>query len=143
MERSSARLSVLRSALLFSPFFALSAFALGLIITDGLGDGFETGNIVGGVLFGFVTLLLGFQVVQAIRDLFSRTTETIGIVERRWSRNEFLLFRNGYIFVQNNVFRLDPETFIDVALGSRVRVVHYPHTATVESLEILSEPSHD
>lgn len=134
---SSARASVLRSALLFSPFLAVSAFALAFIIVDVVNDGVDAGHVVGIVLVGFVTLLLGYQVVQSIRDLFSRCIETVGVVERQWSRNEFMLFRNGYIFVGNNVFRLEPEEYIEIKLGDTVRVVHYPHTATVESVEVV------
>lgn len=134
---SSARASVLRSALLFSPFLAVSASALAFIIGDVVNDGFNAGHVVGIFLVGFVTLLLGHQVVQSIRDLFSRCVETVGVVERQWSRNEFLLFRNGYIFVGRNVFRLTPDEYINVELGDTVRVVHYPHTATVEEVEVV------
>jgi hypothetical protein len=47
-----------------------------------------------------------------------------------------MLFRNGYIFVGRNVFRLEPEEYIGIKLGDTVRVVHYPHTATVASVEV-------
>jgi xanthosine utilization system XapX-like protein len=134
---SSARTSVLRSALLFLPFLAVSAFGLAFIIGDVVSAGFDAGHVVGICLVGFVTLLLGYQVVQSIRDLFSSCVETVGAVERQWSRNEFILFRNGYIFVRNNVFRLTPDEYINVKLGDTVRVVHYPHTATVESVEVV------
>ncbi len=134
---SSARASVLRSALLFSPFLAVSAFALAFITGDAVSTGFDTGHVVGIVLFGFGTLLLGDQVIRSARDMFSRCVEAVGVVERQWSRNEFLLFRNGYIFVGANVFRLTPNEYINVKLGDTVRVVHYPHTSTVESVEVV------
>jgi hypothetical protein len=136
---ASARLSVLRTALLFAPFFCLAAVALGYVISEGARDGFAAGNVVGAVLFGFVTLLLGYQVVQSIRDLFAHPVETVGIVERQWSRNEFMLFRNGYIFVQRDVFRLEPEDFIDINLGDTVRIMHYPHTSTVASIDVVQK----
>jgi hypothetical protein len=82
-----------------------------------------------------MTLLLGYQVVQSLRDLASKTVETVGQVDRLWSRNEFMLFRNTYIFVEGNVFRLAPEEQAGVKLGDTVRVVHYPHTSTVQSVE--------
>ena len=136
---SSARTSVLRSALLFSPFLAVSGFALALIIGDVINDGFDAGHIVGLALFGFVTLLLAYQVVQSVRDLFASPVETVGVVERQWSRSEFFLFRNGYIFVKNNVFRVKPEEYIDIKLGDAVRVVHFPHTSAVESVEVVEQ----
>ena len=134
---SSARAAVLRSALLFSPFLAVSAFALSFIATDVIHDGLTAGRTVGLALVGFVTLLLAYQVVQSIRDLFASRVETVGVVERQWSRSEIFLFRNSYIFVKNNVFRLEAAKYIDIKLGDTVRVVHYPHTATVESVELV------
>ena len=136
---SSARTSVLRSALLFSPFLAVSAFALALISGDVINGGLDAGHIVGLALFGFVTLLLAYQVVQSVRDLFASPVETVGVVERQWSHNEFFLFRNGYIFVKNNVFRVKPEAYIDIKLGDAVRVVHSPHTSAVESVEVVEQ----
>lgn len=134
---SSARTSVLRSTLLFSPFLAVSAFALSYIIGDVIHDGATAGRIVGLVLTGVITLLLVYQVVQSIRDLFAEHVETVGVVERQWSRNEFLLFRNSYIFVKNDVFRVEQEEYIEIKLGDTVRVVHFPHTAAVESVEVV------
>jgi hypothetical protein len=134
---SQARGSVLRSTLLFSPFLAVSVFALSYIVGEAVTDGFSTGRAIGIVLVGFMALLLGYQVLQSIRDLFAAAVETVGVVERQWSRNEFMLFRNSYIFVGNNVFRLLPEEYIDIKLGDTVRVVHYPHTATVVSVEVV------
>ena len=136
---SSARMSVLRGALLFAPFLAVSAFALAFIVGDVIGKGFDAGRIVGLVLVGFVTLLLAYQVVQSVRDLFASSVETVGVVERQWSRREFFLFRNGYIFVKNNVFRIEPEEYIGIKLGDAVRVVHSPHTSTVESVEVVEQ----
>ena len=133
----SARATVLRSALLFTPFLAVTLVSLVFIIRDAAEKGASGGAIVGLVLVGLVALLLTYQVVQSVRDLFSQPVETTGLVERRWSRNNFFLFRNSYIFVGRNVYRLHPEQFIDLDLGDTVRVVHYPHTATVETIEVL------
>ena len=88
-------------------------------------------------MFALVALLLAYQVVQSLRDLFSQPVQTTGLVERRWSRNDFFLFRNDYVFVEGNVFRLQPEQFVEVDLGDIVRVAHYPHTATVETIEVV------
>ena len=134
---SSARASILRSALLFSPFLAVSAFALALIIGDVVNGEAGVGHGVGVFLVGLMTLLLVYQVVQSIRDLFSRCVETVGVVERQWSRKEFMLFRNGYIFIGRNVFRLEMEEYVDIKQGDTVRVVHYPHTLTVDTVEVV------
>jgi hypothetical protein len=138
--RASARGALVRSAVIFSPFFAVTLFALAFIVQDVAQEGASGGRIVGLVLVGGVALLLGYQVVQTLRDLLSSTVETVGIVDRQWRRNELFVFRNDYIFVGRNVFRIEPERAVDVRLGATVRVVHYPHTSTVESIEVV-EPA--
>lgn len=135
--RPSARATVLRSALLFSPFLAVTLAAFAFILRDTTEEGMSGGSIVGLVLVGLVALLLAYQVGQSVRDLFSQPVETTGLVERRWSRSDFFLFRNDYVFVEGNVFRLQPEQFVEVDLGDIVRVVHYPHTATVATIEVV------
>jgi hypothetical protein len=129
--------AVLRTALLFTPFLGVTLVALAFILRDTMDEGGSAGRVVGLVLVGSVTLLLTYQVVQSVRDLFSRPVETTGLVERRWSRNDFFLFRNSYIFVGRDVFRLAPEEFVEVDLGDTVRVRHYPHTSTVEAVEVV------
>ena len=123
--------------MLFSPFFGMSVLALVYVVGDLVDHGFDAGHVVGIAFLGSMALLLGYQVIQSIRDLFATTVETVGIVERQWSRNEFMLFRNGYIFVKNNVFRVAPEEYPAIKLGDTVRVTHYPHTATVESIAVV------
>ncbi len=140
--RPSAWVAVLRSALLFTPFLVVVLVAMVFLVLDTVAEGASTGRVIALVLVGFVALLLGYQVVQSVRDLFSRLTETTGPVERRWSRNEFLLFRNSYVFVDRNVYRLTPEQYLDIELDDTVRVVHYPHTGAVESIEIVEKASH-
>ena len=134
----SARTTVLRNALLFTPFLAVALVVLAFIVRDTVAEGVSGGDIVGMVLVGFLVLLLGYQVVQAVRDLFTRPVETTGLVERHWSRSDFFIFQNSYIFLGRDVFRLTPEQSLDVELGDTVRVVHYPHTSTVESIEMVA-----
>jgi xanthosine utilization system XapX-like protein len=138
--QSSARAAVLRSALLFTPFFALALLGFVFIARDAQ-QGLSAGRVVGLALMGLVVLLLGYQVVQSVRDLFSGLVETAGLVERQWSRNEFFLFRNTYIFVGKDVYRLSPEQGIQVERGNMVRIVHLPHTSTVETIEVVRQES--
>ena len=134
----SARATVLRSLLLFTPFLLVVLVALTFLFRSSVDEGASGGRIVALVLMGSVALLLVYQVIQSARDLFSRTVETIGRVERRWSRSNLLLFRNSYIFVGRDVFRLPPEQFAEIGLGDTVRIVHYPHTAAVEAIEVVA-----
>ncbi len=133
----AARTAVLRSFLLFSPFLAVVLFVLSYIARDIAEDGATGGRIVGLVLVGSVALLLTYQVVQALRDLFASLQETVGLVERSWRRSDLFLFQNTYIFVDRNVFRIAPEQALDVETGVMVRILHFPHTGTVESVEVL------
>ena len=137
-KRPSARASVLRSALLISPFLAVTLIALTFLILDVAAEEASGGRIVGLVLVSSVTLLLGYQVIQSVRDLFSQTVETVGIVERRWSRSDFFLFRNSYVFVGKDVYRITPEEYFEIELGDTVRVRHYPHTSTIEEIEVVA-----
>ena len=139
--RPSARAAVLRSALLYSPLLAVTLAAFGFVFQETAAEGPTGGRIVGLVLVGSAALLFGYQVVQSLRDLFSRPVETTGLVEKRWSRSDFFLFRSTYIFVQKNVFRLPPEQLLEIERGDVVRVVHYPHTGTVETIERVKQPA--
>lgn len=130
-----ARTAIVRSVLLFAPFLAVALIVLAVLARDAADGG--GGTFVGLTLIGLVALLLTYQVIQSLRDLLAQPVETAGTVERRWSRNEFFLFRNSYAFVEGNVFRLSPEQEIHVELGDKVRILHYPHTATVEAIEVL------
>jgi hypothetical protein len=139
--QSSARAAVLCSALLFTPFFALALLGFAFIVRDAAQHGLSAGRVVGLVIVGLVVLLLGYQVVQSVRDFFSGLVETVGLVERQWSRNEFLLFHNTYIFVGKDVYRLSPEQGLEVERGNMVRIVHLPHTSTVETIEAVRQES--
>ena len=136
--RPSAWASILRGALLFVPFLVVSLGVLVLLVQQIATEGASGGRIVAVVLDGFVAMLIGYQVLQSVRDLFSRLVETTGVVERRWDRSDLFFFRNTYIFVERNVFRLAPEEAIDVQLGDTVRVVHFPHTSTVERIVVVA-----
>ena len=137
-ERPSAWASILRSALLLTPFLVMTLTALGFILQDTVSSGVTAGRIVGLVLVGFVALLLAFQVTQSLRDLFAEPVETTGLVERRWSRSDLFLFRNDYLFVQRDVFRVRPEDVLEVHLGDTVKIRHYPHTSAVAAVEVIS-----
>jgi hypothetical protein len=135
--RPAAWGSVLRSALLFTPFFLLAVAVFAFMLNDARTDGVTLGTVIGLLLSGGVTALLGYQSVQATRDLFAQLVETEGRVERRWSRNEFFIVRNDYVLVQGSVFRIEPERALQIEAGDTVRVVHFPHTDTVETIDVV------
>ena len=138
--RSQAWNSVLRSAILFTPFLVITVGALVFIAIDAVDEGFTAGRVVGWTLVALVALLLAYQVVQSLRDLLSDTVETVGEVERSWTRNDMFLFKNSYVFVDRNVYRVPPERYIELKPGDQVRIVHTPHTGAVETIERVEEP---
>jgi hypothetical protein len=140
--RPAAWASVVRSALLFTPFFGVSLLLFLYMGNDARSGGVGTGTVVGLLITGGVALLLGYQALQSLRDIFADLVETEGRVERRWSRNEFFVVRNDYVLVDGNVFRIEPERALQIEPGDRVRVVHFPHTATVETIDVVQRGSH-
>ncbi len=142
-QRPAAWSAVLRSALLFTPILIVSLIILTYLIIDAVNDGLSAGRTFALSLAGFVALLLGYQSLTSIRDLFSRPVDTTGVVERRWSRSDLFIFQNVYIFVERRVFRLEPEQALEIDVGDTVRVTHFPHTGTVESIEVVqrAEPA--
>lgn len=141
IRASVARRTVLRSLLLFTPFLVLALAALVYVIFDVVENGADA-TVVAMILLGFVTALLAYQVVQSLRDLASGLVETVGIVERYWTRHELILFRGNYLFLGGTVFRLEPHQALDLKLGATVRLIHYPHTGAVESIEVI-EPDRE
>lgn len=133
--RSKASNAVLRSTLLFTPFLAVTLFGLAFIVRELVAEGPTAGRFVGLVLVASVALLLAYQVVQSIRDLLAETVETVGEVERSWTRNDLFLFRNSYVFLGRNVYRVPPEQYLELSPGDKVRIVHLPHTGAVETIE--------
>lgn len=83
-----------------------------------------------------MALLLGYYVVQHLRDLGAEPVEREGVVTRRWSRADLLIaMQSYYISVDRTVFRVRPEDYIHMDEGVRVRIVHFPHTLHVITLE--------
>jgi hypothetical protein len=136
-QRARARGSLFRTALVWTPFFAVSLGAW-LYFTVGQLFGFGEGWFLVGVL-SFVTFLLGYQSVGATRDLFRGTSEVTGRVTRRWARRDSLVIKSHYVRIDHGkIIRLDGVFHTDVAQGDNVRIVYYPSSmmaVTVEKLE--------
>ncbi len=129
-----ARASIWRTALFFTPLFlgglALEAYLVASFASDPSGSA-----IPGLVIVGFITLLLGIESVQALRDLVAPPRELEDVVTRTWTRTDAFVFRNAYAMVARRVFRLTPEQALDVREGDRVRVRFFPNTNTVIEIE--------
>jgi hypothetical protein len=135
MERtaSSARLAVARGALIYTPLFIASAAGFVAILLLLIGGG-ELGLVVTLVIAGVVAFLTGYQSIQSLRDLVAAPRVSTGAIRRKWSRNDLLVARSHYIYVEKTVFKIDPLTYVEVEEGDVVSVLHYPHTNTVVSV---------
>jgi hypothetical protein len=139
-HRPSARSSLIRTALLYTPLFILLRGALGFVIRElALEPG--AGSVAAVVIVGLLAFLTGYQSVQALRDLVAQPMETQGVIHRKWRRNDLFVMHSHYLLVNRHVFRVEPTDFMELEVDDTVSIVHYPHTDTVESLALLERQS--
>lgn len=130
----SGRATVGRAALFFTALFLAAAALEGYLAASFASDP-SGGAVPGLVIVGVVTLLLGVESVQALRDLFAAPRELEDVVTRTWTRTDAFFFRNAYAMVARRVFRLTPEQALEVREGDLVRVRFYPHTNTLIEIQ--------
>jgi hypothetical protein len=128
------RASVWRTALFFTPLF-LAGLALEGYLAASFASEPSGSAIPGLVIVGVITLLLGFESVQALRDLLATPRELEDVVTRTWTRTDAFVFRNAYAMVARRVFRLTPEQALEVREGDVVRVRFFPHTNTLIEID--------
>lgn len=124
--------------LIYALLLAVDIAVLYYIIQSGpTGAGYVSLTVV-----GLVGLLLGYQVVQHLRDMSSPLAESEGVVTRKWVRADLIIaLQSHYVNVERAVFRVRPEDFIHVSEGMYVKVVHFPNTLNVVSMhEIVHSP---
>jgi hypothetical protein len=146
-ETLPGRGALLRSAIVFTPLF-LASLLMTLAILAGAFDG----GIILLVLGVILSLLFGYQAIQALRDLrANRLDVTQGPVTRIWSKMDLFVTRSYYINVNRNIFRIPLQAYWDLREEAKrmradgtdednrieVRVEHYPHTGNVTKLERL------
>jgi len=132
---SVARAALRRGTVIYSALFLLDAAVFWLVVSAGAsGMAYVTLTIV-----GIVGLLLGYVTVQHIRDIGGPLAESEGVVTRRWSRADLIIFMQSYyIMVGRSVYKLRPEEYIHLEEGMYVKIVHFPHTLDVVSVhEVL------
>lgn len=138
-HRARAKRGAARTGLLFAPFF-LASLAGFIWAAIALGQGQGRGLIFTLVIAGIIAILTGYQTIQSLRDwLESEPRQLEGAIRRTWSRHDYFLFRSNYILVEGQVFRVEPEDFLDLAKGQRVRVFYYPHANTLDRVERVKE----
>lgn len=133
-QSESARASLIRGTLIYSAFLILDIAVIVLILIA------RTGNaaFITLAFVAFVGILLAIQVMQHVRDLRATLVETDGVVVRKWRRADLIIaMESYYLTVEGSVFRVRPEDWIHIDEGMRVRIVHYPHTLNVVTVQEL------
>lgn len=146
-DKLPGRTALVRSALFYTPLFALTLIGIVSILL-GLFDGGVLLLIIG-IVGAF---LFGYQSIQSLRDLrVHQLSVTQGPVSRIWSKMDLFISRSYYINVNRNIFRIPLQSYWDLREEAKrmradgtdddyrieVRVEHYPHTGNVVSVERL------
>jgi membrane protein implicated in regulation of membrane protease activity len=133
---AAARASLRRSAALYALLLLGTLAGVWWIVTHAAGGGaYVTLAFAGGL-----ALLLAYFVLQHLRDMGTPPATREDLVTRKWSRADLIIvMQSYYITVDRTVFRVKPEDYIHLEEGTRVRVVHFPHTLHVVSVERVPE----
>jgi len=135
LRERSVRNGILRSAIIWTPLFLITAGALLFFLFDMLTGG-ERGTWFLLVVLALFTTLFGFQSIHALLDLRGEPRETQDVVVRRWSRTDSFVMRSHYIrLASKQILRGDLDLLDGVREGDRVNVRYYPHSAVITWVE--------
>lgn len=141
MHRRGVRVRILRSAILWTPLFAVMAVLFLFYLWDtALNSGDRGGSWVLVVVIGVMTGLFGFQAIQSLLDLYGEPRRRTGMVTRRWSRNDSFIIKSHYIRLGKQILRGDEFQLAGVKDGDYVDVTYYEHSAVVIWLEKVAPP---
>jgi hypothetical protein len=134
---AQARSSLRRSTIIYCLILAADALIVAYIVSIDV-----TGAIwIWLALAGGVGLLLAQYAWQHIADLKAPLVETEGEITRKWKHAELLIaWQSYYIKVGRRIFRLSPIDYELHRAEMWVRVVHFPRTLTVVSVQQIQAP---
>jgi hypothetical protein len=130
----SARLSLIREAAIYTPLFIAGVILTVLSVIGRI----DSGPILT-VIEAILTVLFGYQSIQALRDLQAKLVVTEGVIGRKWSKMDFIVTRSHYVSISRKIFRLHIVDWHLLEEGDRVSVLHYPHTGTVAKIDRIEE----
>lgn len=131
-ETAAARASLVRSTVIYGVLLAATLAGIAWVIANAASGA----AYITVALAGAIALLLGYYVLQHLRDLRAPAVEHEGAIMKKWSRADLIIaWQSYYIIVDRKVFQIQPEQFIHLEAGQRVRVVHFPHTLRVITAE--------
>lgn len=135
----SVRMGILRSAIIWTPFFLLSLGAFLFFFFDQVTGG-DRGSWFLLVVLAIFSLLFGTQSIQSLVDLFGEPRTMEGEVTRRWARNDSFVLRTHYVRIEKTILRGDRALLDPIKVGDRVTATFYPHSAVLISIAKLPEP---
>ena len=138
LRARSVRNGILRSAILWTPFFVAALGAFLFFLFDQIIDG-GRGTVFLVIVLAALSTLFGFQSIQAIADLFGEPKLLSGVVLRRWSKMDSLVMRTHYLRIEKTILRGDADLLGGVNAGDRVEVRFYRHSAVVIGLKTLEK----
>ncbi len=141
MRLARARRGMLRSTLIWMPFFLASGGAFLFFLFDRAvlgGDNGGTWVLV--VILGILALLFGFQAIHALRDYLGKPVVETGYVQRRWARNESLVIKTHYIRFDRRILRGDAYVLDTIQEGDRIEATFYQHSAVLIWAELAPAP---
>jgi hypothetical protein len=141
MRRNRVRNQILRSAIIWSPFFVAAALGLLFFLIDRafLGGG-HGGTWVLVIVLLVLTVLFGTQSIQSALDLFGKPHTERGRVTRRWSKSDSFVVKSHYMRLGTKIFRGDAYLLADIRENDEVEATYYPHSALLIWVEKLQAP---
>lgn len=142
MHRKGIRGRVLRTAIIWTPLFAIVAALFLFYLVDVLFTGGDRGGTwVLVVILAVVSALFGFQAIQALLDLKGEPRKEVGEVTRRWARTDSLVMKSHYVRVGKLILRGDAFQLADIREGDYIEATFYPHSATLIWAEKVPNPN--
>ena len=139
--KGSVRGRLLRSVLIWGPFFVVALGALLFFTFDRAflgGDHGGTWFLV--IVLAILTVLFGFQTIQSLLDLLGEPKVTAGFVGRRWARSDSIVIKAHYIRLGNLILRGDQFVLDGIREGDYVEATYYPHSAVLVWVEKQEPP---
>lgn len=141
MRRNRVRNQILRSAIIWTPFFVAAAFGLVFFTIDrAFLGGDHGGTWVLVIVLAVLTILFGTQSIQSLQDLFDKPTTERGVVTRRWSKSDSFVVKSHYMRLGTKIFRGDAYLLADIKTDDEVEATYYPHSALLIWVEKVKPP---
>ena len=142
LREHSVRMGILRSAIIWSPFFIASFGGLVFFFIDQVTGG-ERGTWFLIVVLSIFSLLFGSQCLQSWFDLFGKPRTITGEVTRRWTRRDSIVLASHYVRIGKTILRGTPDLLHDIDTGHQVTARYYAHSGILITIEKLPPPPRD